>query len=260
VANLLSSDQIYLLHLAAAALLVLLLAIMAIVISLSIKRKKALIKQRRKLRSYKSKLEKAQREADDTWQKYEILHLEIQKAQQEVTETRKENTALQLDIENQSISAPRPNAVTQLEIQKSEVDTLLKDIRNQSRERTAESNLILKQAREQADSILTSAKLQAKEIAGEAWEAKNLLEFYRKTAVAMKNKIDGYGDDYLIPNETLLDDLADEFDYEKAGRQLKLVREQIKAMIQDGTAADCDYEEVERRRKSIEFALDAFSL
>ena len=37
----------------------------------------------------------------------------------------------------------------------------------------------------------------------------------------MKNTIEGYGDQYLVPPHSLLDGLADDFQYAQAGRELK---------------------------------------
>ncbi len=43
---------------------------------------------------------------------------------------------------------------------------------------------------------------------------------YTKTVKAMKNIIEGYGDRYLMPTYSLLDDLADEFGYTEAGEKV----------------------------------------
>jgi len=152
-----------------------------------------------------------------------------------------------------------PDAFAQLESERADAQQYVKDARKKARDVTDESNLLLSKARERADSVLLSANERAQEIAGEAWVAKDQLAFYENTVVAMKNKIEGYGDEYLIPNETLLDDLAEDYNHEEAGRQLKIVREQIKVLIREGKAADCDYKEAVRRQKSIEFALDAYN-
>ncbi len=41
----------------------------------------------------------------------------------------------------------------------------------------------------------------------------------------MKNIIEGYGDKYLIPTFSLLDDLAEEFGHTEAGEKLKVFLE-----------------------------------
>src|SRR5207248_1161246 len=85
---------------------------------------------------------------------------------------------------------------------------------------------------------------------------KQLLE---QAAAAMRNIIDGYGDRYVVPTHSVLDDLAVEFGYDAAGVALKSAREQSRRMVEQGEAAACDYVEVNRRDIAIRFAIDAFN-
>jgi hypothetical protein len=80
-----------------------------------------------------------------------------------------------------------------------------------------------------------------------------------KTAKAMKNIIEGYGDNYLKPTYSLLDELAQEFSHTEAGERLKLAREKSRLMINNGTSANCDYVENYRKTTAISFVLDAFN-
>ena len=107
--------------------------------------------------------------------------------------------------------------------------------------------------------IITEAETRAKEIAGEAYENAGKAKDYEKTAVAMKNVIEGYGDRYLKPTYSLLDDLAEDFGYTEAGQQLKLARENSTRMINAGTAAVCDYAQASRKDTAIAFVIDAFN-
>ena len=107
--------------------------------------------------------------------------------------------------------------------------------------------------------IITEAENRAKEIAGEAYEIAGKAKDYEKTAVAMKNVIEGYGDRYLKPTYSLLDDLAEDFGYTEAGQQLKLARENSTRMINAGTAAVCDYAQASRKDTAIAFVIDAFN-
>ena len=107
--------------------------------------------------------------------------------------------------------------------------------------------------------IITEAETRAKEIAGEAYEIAGKAKDYEKTAVAMKNVIEGYGDRYLKPTYSLLDDLAEDFGYTEAGQQLKLARENSTRMINAGTAAVCDYAQAPRKDTAIAFVIDAFN-
>ncbi len=77
--------------------------------------------------------------------------------------------------------------------------------------------------------------------------------------VAIRNVIDGYGDRYIIPTRSLLDDLAAEFGHTQAGHALAAAREQTKRMVEEGHAARCDYAESNRRETAIRFVIDAFN-
>jgi hypothetical protein len=58
--------------------------------------------------------------------------------------------------------------------------------------------------------------------------------------VAIKNVVEGYGDRYVVPTRSLLDDLAAEFGHTQAGHALAAAREQTKRMVEEGHAAECD--------------------
>lgn len=111
----------------------------------------------------------------------------------------------------------------------------------------------------QASQIVEEAKSRAKEIAGDALETRDKAALYENTARAMKNLINGYGDQYIVPGHSLLDDLAEEFGFTQAGEALKRARDVTKAMIRIGTAAKCDYVEANRKDTAIAFVIDAFN-
>jgi hypothetical protein len=75
----------------------------------------------------------------------------------------------------------------------------------------------------------------------------------------MKNILEGYGNKYIIPEDSLLDDLAEEFGFAEAGQELKKASERTRYMIRNATAATCDYVEANRRETAIAFVLDAFN-
>lgn len=118
---------------------------------------------------------------------------------------------------------------------------------------------ILDEATLQANSIIESANKKAEEIAGSAYAAMKNAEHYEKAVKAMRNIINGYGDQYLIPGRSLLDELAAEFGYTEAGEELKKARERSRLMVRNDTAATCDYVEENRRETAIRFVLDAFN-
>ncbi len=131
--------------------------------------------------------------------------------------------------------------------------------KSNAEELEAKANNQFELLKEQAQQLLTEAKMKAREIAGDAFDAKNKADEFTRTAKAMKNIINGYGDEYLIPNHSAIDDLANEYDHKKAGKDLKDTRIKIREMIKRGTAAECDYVDVYRSKTAIEFVLDAFN-
>ncbi len=53
---------------------------------------------------------------------------------------------------------------------------------------------------------------------------------------ALRNKIDGYGDRYLEPNESSLDGLAEDFSHKQAGSRLKECRKFSRQLVKEGYA------------------------
>lgn len=294
-----SAEQLLHLHAASAMLIAVLLFLVLAFFIVSLKRKKALLSEQRIVSNYKSDLEKSESRNITLIRDLGIYKSDWKKSENNLSIEKQQTGELRNKLDILSKYGDMPDAFAELEKSKLEAEEQLEESRKlitnatvesnsilkQTRDRadtivtnanlqakditedsrklvtkaTVESNSILKQTRERADSILTNANLEAKKIAGEAWDAKNQSEEFEKTARAMKNIINGYGDEYLIPNDTLIDDLAEEYSFEEAGRQLKIVRTQTKILIKDGKAADCDYKEAVRRQRSIEFALDAYN-
>ncbi|HDL7645865.1 TPA: DUF4041 domain-containing protein [Yersinia enterocolitica] len=118
---------------------------------------------------------------------------------------------------------------------------------------------IICSANDNAVSLINDAKEQAKQIAGSAYEAKELAEKYQSVANAMKNKIKGYGDEWIVPNLSVLDDLAEEYSFKEAGSELKKARELTRTLMRTEKAATCQYVEANRRNTAINFVLDAFN-
>lgn len=152
----------------------------------------------------------------------------------------------------------------------SQATALVEAARNDARSIGSEARMKAKDLGDKAEAIMSSATLEAskiveaahrraEEIAGRAYEAMNNAALYEQTVTAMKNKLEGYGNQYLIPEHSLLDDLAEEFGFAEAGQELKKARERTKYMVRNRTAADCDYVETNRRETAINFVVDAFN-
>lgn len=118
---------------------------------------------------------------------------------------------------------------------------------------------IISMAKDQADTLIRSAREDAERIAGDALEAKEKADTYKAAIVAMRNQIEGYRDDYIIPNHTTIDDLAEEFGHKDAGEKLKEIRKNVRMLVSEHRAATCDYAEANRRTTAIHFVLDAFN-
>lgn len=152
-------------------------------------------------------------------------------------------------------------AAATTELQKAQADG--KDIRDQAgvkaRVLQTQADGILLDATREAARIVANANKRAEEIAGEALAAARNAAGLEKTIQALKNVIGGYGDQYLIPSYTLLDDLADEFGHAQAGSELKNARERTRLLVRTATAARCDYVEAVRRTTAVNFVTDAFN-
>jgi len=100
-------------------------------------------------------------------------------------------------------------------------------------------------------------------------EANDLLQEYysianeklelKKIVQALENKIKGYSDKYLIPNQTILNDLIDGYDHVDAVQHLKSIREKVKSAIKENRVAECDYVEDNRKNTAIAFITNAFN-
>ena len=114
-------------------------------------------------------------------------------------------------------------------------------------------------AAERAQDIISKAEQKAIEIAGDAIKAKKDAAFYEKTAAAMKNIINEYGKEYIVPSHSLLDDLAEIYGYTQEGEELKCMRALIRELIQKNRAAICDHSESIPSNTVTLFVLDAFN-
>jgi len=122
-----------------------------------------------------------------------------------------------------------------------------------------QADACLNQATRDAGRIVADAEKRAKEIAGEAHDALRDKQLLERATEAMRNIIEGYGDRYIIPTHSILDDLAVEFGYTSAGESLKSARAQSRRMVEQGEAATCDYVEDNRRETAVRFITDAFN-
>lgn len=122
-----------------------------------------------------------------------------------------------------------------------------------------QAEAVLAQATRDAGRMVAEAERHAHEIGGDAYTALSEKRMLDQAVKAIHNVIEGYGDRYIIPTHSLLDDLAGDFGHTSAGEALRAAREQSRRMVVQGQAALCDYAEANRRETAIRFVIDAFN-
>jgi hypothetical protein len=173
------------------------------------------------------------------------------------------------DAEGQAVAMLK-QATEEATSLRSEANTLLQLASAAALEERTAATRRAKDVREQADALLDHATREAgrivqeahenaTKIGGDAYIALRDKEQIERALVAIRNVVEGYGDRYIVPTRSLLDDLAAEFGHTEAGRALTTAREQTKRMVEEGHAADCDYAEANRRETAIRFVIDAFN-
>ena len=140
-----------------------------------------------------------------------------------------------------------------------EASELLKDARAKAKSLKEDAAQTLSNANSEYQVIVDKANESAKQIAGDAYHALENRTQLEESAKAMKNVIAGYGNQYLIPSENWIDDLAEEYSYKEAGQKLKTARMRVKQMVSDKLASMCDYAEHRRKETAESFVIDAFN-
>ena len=209
------------------------------------------------------RLEKAKNEASD------IVSAAQEKASSMISSAQEEASGLINSAQEKSsglVALAEDNAKNIIEQAHTDLEAVISetsDIRKSNRELIQkakdEAERLKSDATRQAALMLEQAEEKAKNIAGDAYEIAQKAQHYESVAKAMKNVIEGYGDEYLKPTFSLLDDLAEEFGYDEAGQRLKDAREKTRMLIKNGNASKCDYVEANRRVTAEKFVLDAFN-
>jgi hypothetical protein len=195
-------------------------------------------------------------------------------ASEELAEALRRLDALQhlqgvADAEGQAIAMLK-QATEEATSLRSEANTLLQlasaaalEERNtairRGKEVAEQADALLDHATREAGRIVQEAHENATKIGGDAYIALRDKERIEQALVAIRNVVEGYGDRYIVPTRSLLDDLAAEFGHTEAGRALTAAREQTKRMVEEARAAECDYAEANRRETAIRFVIDAFN-
>lgn len=179
--------------------------------------------------------------------KYEGLGDAEAEAQRLLADALKEATALR--AEAQSLLEQSRTAAAE---ERSQASRKVREIR-------AQADALLDRATRDAGRIVEEAHKRAEAIAGDAYTALRDKERLEQAAKAIRNVIEGYGDRYIIPTRSMVDDLASDFGHTEAGASLTAARGQTRRMVEEGQAADCEYAETNRRETAIRFVIDAFN-
>ncbi|MCH4564570.1 DUF4041 domain-containing protein [Halomonas sp. EGI 63088] len=212
---------------------------------------------RRQARASQKDQEHIRKSVEHLWQ-YEAVHDANVRAKVLIHQA--ENAALESAEQARLLEQQAQRAAAHLlEEAEQEKQRILSEGRAQGKEARENAEAIITKADQQARVIIEDARRQAEETAGNALKAVEDAKLYEQTAKAMRNIIEGYHDDYIVPNASLLDDLAEDFSHKEAGEKLKQVRQHSRNMARNGRAGDCDYVERTRREHAIHFAVDAFN-
>jgi hypothetical protein len=157
------------------------------------------------------------------------------------------------------LDAARSAAADILRGAQEEAEALRKSTRLDTKTKRERAEVLLREAGERAERIINEAHARAAEIAGDAYRALQESDRLQEVIQAMRNVIEGYGDRYLKPSFGLLDELAEAYAFEDAGRELKAARERSRQMVSEGHAGRCDYVEAHRRETAVRFIVDAFN-
>lgn len=133
------------------------------------------------------------------------------------------------------------------------------EARQRSKEILEHAEAVLTEASKESRRITDEAEQKAISIGGDAYRSLREKEALEHAVVAIHNVVEGYGDRYIVPTRSLLDDLAMDFGHTEAGVALRTARDRTRMMVQGGEAATCDYVENARKATAIRFVIDAFN-
>ncbi|WP_322093718.1 DUF4041 domain-containing protein, partial [Paraburkholderia bannensis] len=173
------------------------------------------------------------------------------------------DTALEADRirgeASQILSFAESRSAASVAAAEQEATRMVAEATAEAKQKRGEAEQMISRASLQAAKVIEDANVRAEQIGGDALRALQDADRLTATIAAMKNVVEGYGDSYMIPSHSLLDDLAETYSHTEAGKQLKVARDYSKLMATQKRAAECDYSERNRRDTAIRFVVDAFN-
>jgi hypothetical protein len=134
-----------------------------------------------------------------------------------------------------------------------------KNVKEFTEKKQREIELLYENAVNETQRIIENAENKAESIGGDAYRSLKEADEIAERIKAMKNVIKGYGNEYLVPSYTLLDELAEDFGHKEAGENLKKLRQNNKLMIINRQAGICEYMDEQRRITAVDFVIDAYN-
>ena len=134
-----------------------------------------------------------------------------------------------------------------------------RSIKELTEKKQREIELLYENAVRESKRIVDNAENKAETIGGDAYRSLREADEIADRIQAMKNVIKGYGNEYLVPSYTLLDELAEDFGHKDAGENLKKLRQNNKMMIINRQAGICEYMDNERQKTAVDFVIDAYN-
>ncbi len=219
-----------------------------------------------KIRHIPDVIEKARRTKADSEAKLAVAERRAEEIlQRALVEAQERSKKLRAEVDSLKSAAAEALRVATwqgqntLEEAQKEAKELTSKTRKDTKEKREKTEATLEQAIRYALEIRQKADHRAKEIAGEAYEAKGKLRDYEASAQALKNRLEKYEGVYVVPPTHVLDELAEEFGFNNAGVKLNLARERTKLMQANGTAATCGYPEEWKKEHALKFVLSTFN-
>lgn len=130
---------------------------------------------------------------------------------------------------------------------------------DQAKKLVERANQTLDQATREAGRLVAEAEKRAEGIAGDAYIALRDKAALESAVSALWNVANGYGDRYVVPTHSILDDLSEDFGHADAGVALKAARDRTRRMVEQAQASACNYVEQDRRERANRFVVDAFN-
>ena len=89
-------------------------------------------------------------------------------------------------------------------------------------------------------------------------DAKRALDGLNALEIAARNRVNGWGDEYILPTHLLLDELGDHVGWNEAGQRLKSAREASRDKVRAKTAIICKWGDAAYQKDAIRLMHEAF--